>query len=93
MIRSMTATGLAVMTTACLAACQQGEDGYTAEHHFDAMLELGAEPDLVARMQRFATEVVEDSPSQLRAMGTAVGIEAGFEDGQLVSFDVPDTAR
>ena len=25
MIRSMTATGLAVMTTACLAACQQGE--------------------------------------------------------------------
>ncbi len=72
---------------------RMGEEGYTAEHHFNAMLDLGAEPDLVARMPRFAGEVVEDPLAELRAMSEAVGIVAEFEDGELVSFVVPATAR
>ncbi len=68
-------------------------DGYTAEHHFEAMLELGADPTLVERMRRFTSETVDDPLGELRAMGDAVGIEANFEDGALVAFSVPATAR
>lgn len=70
---------------------QAGDDEHiSTAKYFAALRELGANEDIVARLEAFVAGPVAAPAVELGEMLEAVGIEAAFEDGELKSIQFPE---
>lgn len=74
---------------AALLTQANDENSYDSEDYFTALRNLGAEENLVKRLESFVAGPVENPATELREMMASVGIKASLKDGELMSIQFP----